>query len=127
MRKSPSIQEPLVERRRTQRARVATPIQFRNVLRPEEPFKGSLSRDLSGGGVSVSAHAFVPKEARLVLLLSLPDSLKPIRVIGRVAWMRQRRFSEGYDLGIQFIEALSQDQERIADCAERALAALPSF
>lgn len=117
---SPKL-EPLIERRRFPRLKVSIPIQFRNVLKPGESFVGALSENLSAAGARMKSFTFLPKEARLVLLLSLPGQLKPIRLIGRVAWMQHQRFREGYDCGIQFLEITPEDRETIADTVERGI------
>lgn len=80
-------------------------------------------KNLSASGLCLSAASFLPRGVRIVLLLSLPRLLKPIRMIGRVAWMRQQRFSEGCDFGLQFIEIASEDRDKIAGFVERGVVA----
>ena len=113
--------EPLIERRRLPRLNLAAPIQFRNILKPQQSFSGSLSRDISAGGLQVATGGFLPKEARLVLLVSLPTLPKPLRAIVRVAWVAKKRFSDAYDCGFQFIEIAPEDRETIADYVERGV------
>ena len=108
-----------VDRRRFPRLPVSSSVQFRNVLKPDDSFIGSLVKDLSVGGVGLAAYTFIPKETRLVLLLSLPGLLRPIRTVGRVAWMQQRRLAETYNVGVQFIEVIPDDRERIAEYVEQ--------
>ncbi len=113
--------ESLIERRRLPRLQMRVPIQFRNVLKPHEVFSGSLSRDVSASGVRVSTSNFLPKEARLVLLVFMPELLKPIRLIARVAWMQKQRFTENYDCGFQFVEITPEDRRTIAELVERGV------
>lgn len=113
--------KPLLERRRLPRLKVTFPVQFRNVLKPGESFSGGLSENLSASGVRMKGFTFLPKETRLVLLLSLPGQLRPIRLIGRVAWIKRQRFVEGYECGVQFLEIQSQDRETIADTVEQGI------
>ena len=113
--------ELIVEHRRFPRLKFTVPVQYRNILKPQEPFAGSLSKDLSAGGVKVTTFHFLGKDLRLVLLLYLPSSLKPIRAIGRVAWMQKQRYTESYDCGIQFLEVNSEDQAAVADTVERGV------
>ncbi len=115
------IAEQFIEKRGFPRLKLKVPLQFRNILKPQEPFAGSLSQDVSASGARISSSSFLPKEARLVLLLSLPGTLKPIRAIGRVVWMQQQRLSEGYDGGIQFVEITPEDQGIIASTIERGV------
>ncbi len=115
----------LVEHRRLPRLRFSTPVQYRNILKPQEPFAGSLSKDLSAGGVRVTTFHFLGKDLRLVLLMYLPSQLKPVRVVGRVAWMQRQRFTESYDCGIQFIEVSPEDRTAISDVVERGVVQRP--
>lgn len=118
--------EALVERRRLPRLKFSAPIQFRNILRPQESFIGSLSKDLSASGVRLTTFTFLPKDTRLVLLLSLPGFLKPTRIIARVVWMQRQRFTDAYDCGVQFLEIATEDRNRIADVVERGIVARPT-
>ena len=118
--------QPLVERRGLARLKVSAMLQFRNVLKPSEPFAGSLSKDLSIGGVSLATRLFLPKDLRLVVLLSLPGLPKAIRTIGRVAWASDQKFSDHFDCGIQFIEMIPEDRSTIASYVERGVTAPPA-
>ena len=115
--------ESRVERRRLPRLKCSAPIQFRSVLKPQDPFAGSLSRDLSASGIRMTAPSFLPVEARLVLLLSLPHLLKPIRTIARVVWVQEQPFTETYDCGMQFLELAPEDRTAIAQYVERETSA----
>lgn len=110
---------PVVERRRFPRLKCTASIQFRSVLRPQDPFLGSLSKDLSASGVRMSLPEFCPAESRLVLLLSLPDLLRPIRAIGRVVWTQEQPFADSYDCGLQFLELSPEDRDALAGYVER--------
>lgn len=118
------VSEPLLERRRFPRLTLKAPVQFRNLLKPTESFAGSLSKNLSASGLAMIASTTLAKEERLILLLSLPAELKPIRVIGRVAWSRPQGFSQLCECGIQFIEVAPPDRDRIAEFVERGVVAL---
>lgn len=113
--------QPLVERRRNGRLPYTEPIQYRDVFKPQELFAGSLSRDLSAGGLRISSGRFIPKDARLVILLSLPDSLRQIRAICRVVWQRDPSFGDGYEYGLQFVELTPEDRDCIAGFVERGV------
>ena len=112
---------PLIERRRLPRLTFRSALSFRNVLKPHETFTGSLCRDISAGGIRMIVPSFVPKDARLVLLFSLPGRMEPIRTIGRVVWMQEKAISENCECGVQFVEILPEDQETIAGYVERGV------
>jgi len=112
--------QPLIERRRFPRINnVDVAVQFRDVLKPSEPFVGCLCKNVSASGARLTTDVFLPKESRLVVLVSMPPVLlKPIRLIGRVAWSKQQSFGGGYDLGIHFVEVTAEDKKTIADFVE---------
>lgn len=105
---------PVPDRRRFPRLICSDSIQFRSVLKPQEPFVGCLSRDLSASGIRVTLAGSLPVESRLILLLSLPHLLKPIRTIARVVWTQEQHFTETYDCGLQFLEITPEDRETLA-------------
>jgi c-di-GMP-binding flagellar brake protein YcgR len=80
-----------------------------------------LGRDLSASGVRFTAPAFVPRNTRLVALLSLPGQSQPIRTIAQVVWVQRRPSLEAYDYGIRFVEVTPQDQRTLADYIDRGV------
>ena len=117
-----SASQPLVEQRRFPRLHVQTAVQFRNILKPNEPFAGSLCRNVSASGLSLMTDGFLPKESRWVLLVSLPRvSREPIRLIGRVVWSMKKMSGRPCEGGIQFIEVAAEDKRMIADFVERGV------
>ena len=63
---------------------------------------GSLSRDLSRGGVCLAVNEFVPVKSVVTLHLQLNQESKMIRIKGAVMWVRVLPESERYEIGIQF-------------------------
>lgn len=111
---------PLDERRHHPRLNFTEPVSFRNVFNPHESFTGALSRDMSAGGVRLVSSKFVPKDSRVVLVLTLPGELRPMRMISRVAWVKeQSALGESYDCGLEFVEINREDQEILAGYVER--------
>jgi len=113
------------ERRFAPRLNLQVAVRFREVLTPQKPFVSSVSMDLSARGMGVETAEFLPKNARLVLLFSLPDLLKPVRAICRVAWVRERPFGGGCEGGLEFIEMVPEDREAVAACVERGTLTQP--
>ncbi len=121
MQANSNLTQGLVERRQTQRLNFTGPVQFRSVLKPNELYTGSAARDLSASGVRIRSERALPKEGRLVIQLSLPDSHRPIRVIARVAWNSDRPFGTGAEAGLQFVGITSEDRDAIAGFVERGV------
>ncbi len=122
----PTTREPLAERRRYPRLKYTNAIQYRDVFKPRPLLFGCVSRDLSAGGLRVTASRTLPKDARLVVLLSLPDSFRQVRAISRVIWQSQLPRGTAYEYGLQFIEITDEDRNAIADYVERGVVT-PSF
>jgi len=112
---------PGAERRAFPRLFRSTEVKFRNFLKPHKEFRGTLSKDISAGGLRVSAETFLAKDDRLVLLVELPGYPEPIRTIGQVAWQRHRSHSDVYEFGVEFLEITDHDQEAIATYVERGV------
>ena len=125
MEAKPTLREPLAERRQFPRLKYTSPIQYRDVFKPQKLFFGCIARDLSAGGVRVTASKAIPHDARLVVLLSLPDSLRQVRAISRVVWQSQLPRGTAYEYGLQFIEITAEDRSAIAHYVERGVVAPP--
>lgn len=73
----------------------------------------------------MTTWAFLPKDSRLVMTLSLPGLSGSVRAISRVAWMQKDRSSDRYDCGVDFIEISPADQGAIAGHVERGVVSPP--
>ena len=67
-----------------------------------EAEEGSLSGDISEGGIRLSVNEFIPVGKILTLEVSLPDESKMTPVNGHVVWTSFLPYSERYQIGIQF-------------------------
>lgn len=109
------------ERRRFRRLTYKEPISFRDLLSPHETFTGALAQDVSTGGLRMNSNRFLPKDGRVLLLLSLPGQESPMRVISRVAWTRSGPLGETHDTGLEFIGMDSRDRDAVAGYVERGV------
>ena len=98
-----NLTEAPIERRWQPRLNFTEPVQFRNLLKTDALFRGSLARDLSTGGLRIRGYTPMAKGDRLLLLLDLPGFRRVVRTIAQVAWQSQRPFGSGYETGLQFI------------------------
>lgn len=62
---------------------------------------GSLSGDLSGGGVRVFINDFMPLNEEVALQVKLADG-RVIECGARVVWIRKNRFNDSYQAGLEF-------------------------
>lgn len=70
-----------------------------------QQFGGSLSRDISEGGVQLNLNKFVPLNAGVELRMKM-DNGKVIDRIGRVMWVEKYPFVDRYRVGLKFKEQI---------------------
>ena len=90
------------ERRSFHRFHRAQPVWFQ--LKDPSQFGGSLSCDLSEGGIRVHLRDFIPLNTELTLQIQLADE-SIVECPCRVAWVEKNRFNDRYQAGLEFVEA----------------------
>ena len=103
------------DKRRFKRVGASLSVEYRDLKKGAELPKGSLSRNISEGGVCFNSKEFMSLACRLVVNISLPNSGKPIKAISKVAWIRRVPASDQYELGNQFLEISKEDRVHIAE------------
>lgn len=109
------------EKRRFKRVGASLSVEYRDLKKATELPKGSLSRNISEGGVCFKSREFMSLACRLVVNINLPSSPKPIKAISKVAWIRRLPSSDQYELGNQFLEIAKEDKAQIIDFVNRTL------
>ncbi|MBI4309375.1 MAG: PilZ domain-containing protein [Candidatus Omnitrophica bacterium] len=71
----------------------------------EVPLAGSLSADISQGGVRIRIQEFIALRTVVHLKIHLTNPARVVPVKGEVVWVREVPHSESYDVGIRFLEA----------------------
>lgn len=108
------------ERRRCMRIKTHVPLKFSKLSNsPGSEGEGSVTRNLSEGGICFRASEFVPLAQRLILALSIPQIKESIRTISRVAWIRKVETGDEYEIGIQFLEMNKRDKGVILDLIKK--------
>jgi len=88
------------EKRKHARINISFPIGCQ-IQGAKKPFY-TVFKDISQGGVKVITDNFMKKDSRIKLEINLIDKI--IRGIGKVAWCRQKPYSDAYIAGIEFME-----------------------
>jgi hypothetical protein len=101
------------EKRRFLRKDFSFPMQYRNLRKVGVLPIGSITRNLSEGGVCFKSSEFISLACRLVVEISLPNTTKPIKAISKVAWIRKVPSSDQYELGNQFLEITKEDKAQV--------------
>lgn len=109
------------DKRRYKRIDFTVPIQYKNLRMPAELPVGSVTRNLSEGGICFKSNKFVSLACRLVVEITLPTSPKPIKAISKIAWIRKIPSSDQYELGNQFLEITKEDKANILNFVNQSI------
>lgn len=101
------------DKRRYKRVESALPVQFRNLRGTGGSITGSLSHNISEGGVCLMSKDFISLACRLVVEINLPELSKPIKAISKIAWIKKIPTKEQYVLGNQFLEMTKEDKAHV--------------
>ena len=112
----------VIERRRFQRIDSNLPLRYKNIKTATVPM-GSLTKDISEGGIRFKTNEFISLACRLVVEVTLPTVPRPIKAISKVAWIRKLSSGEQYELGNQFLEISKEDRSLITDYVSRLIEA----
>lgn len=111
-------EENYIEKRRFGRLATKREIQYRKIGSPRS---GSLSYDISGGGLRLLSLEFIPLATKLLVEIPLEYPMKTINALAHVVWVKKRSFAEQYDLGLEFVDISSEDQKDLVNYVERNL------
>jgi len=103
------------DKRKYPRADTHIPVRYRKLGDPEDAFKaGTITKNISQGGVRFKAEEFVSRASRLVLEMDVPMLPKPVRAISKVAWIKKAPSGKEYEIGNQFLEISKSDKKDIS-------------
>lgn len=109
------------DKRRYKRVDSSVPIRYKNLRIATELPAGATSKNLSEGGVCFHTNKFISLACRLVVEISIPTSVKPIKAISKVAWIRRIPSTDQYELGNQFLEINKEDKTNILNFVNQSL------
>jgi c-di-GMP-binding flagellar brake protein YcgR len=99
------------EQRKYQRVAAHVPVKYRKLSDPWSEMKdGTVTSNLSKGGVNFRTKEFMPKAGRIVMEIDVPER-KPLKAISRVAWILRSQHGDDYDVGNQFLEMSREDKD----------------
>ena len=108
------------EKRRYPRLDIHVPLQYKE-LQGKTQAKGTLTRNISEGGVKFFSDNFISLACRMVVDVNLPTVSKPIRAISKVAWIKKLPTGETYEVGNQFLDMTKEDKVMIAEYVKQAV------
>jgi len=102
------------ERRRFLRVNARLPLQFKDIQRPMEVYSGTLTKDVSEGGVCFSSVDFLSVFTRLLVEVSVPSFARPVKAISKVAWIQKQPRGNQYIVGLQFLDMTEEDKKQLS-------------
>jgi len=102
------------ENRRYARAGRSLQLRYRDFKNAGAVPLGSLTTDVSEGGVAFDSDKFLRLESRFVMEVSLPEVSGTVKAISKVAWIKRLAGANGYRVGINFVWMSRGDKERLA-------------
>lgn len=80
---------------------------------PNMKKEGSITKDISQGGVRFLVHDFVPKGSLLDIEVALGEVYLSFRCIVKFIWIKKEANSEKYEIGVEFIDLPKKSIERL--------------
>jgi len=111
----------LVEKRTHPRIRVSAPIRYQELNGNTYLAKGTLTKNLSEGGVRFKTDAFIPMSCQLVIEIKLPGSVKPIKAVSKIAWITKLPTGDDYETGNHFLAMSDADEKLLSDYLKTCL------
>ena len=103
------------EKRQYPRVETQIPVRYRKQSDAAETLSfGSLTGDVSAGGLMFRTKEFLASSCNLILELDIPSLTRPIRATSKVTWIKNADTGEDYEVGNQFMEITKKDQELIS-------------
>ncbi|PIU41807.1 MAG: hypothetical protein COS99_03275 [Candidatus Omnitrophica bacterium CG07_land_8_20_14_0_80_42_15] len=112
------MEENAMERRRHKRIKSRLPMSYVNLREKGKSPKGVLINDISEGGVRFNSDQFLSLANRLLVTINIPTTIRQIKAISKIAWIRKIPFGDQYDVGNQFLEISKEDKKEVAKYIE---------
>lgn len=98
------------EQRKHQRIRSRFPLKYKDMKEAGREFRGTISKNISEGGVRFRSDRFISLACRLVVELNLPELTKPVRAVSKITWIKKLPAGDDYEVGNQFLEISKEDK-----------------
>ena len=92
----------MTDKRKFNRILESAEITYRSLSKVKT--KGTLSKDISKGGLKFIVREFIPKDSMLKIKINLKKIPLSFETTGKVKWIRRIPNSERFDIGVEFVE-----------------------
>ena len=101
------------EKRRAPRVPTDFSLKYKELQGNAEDFRGTVSKNISEGGVRFRSDRFISLACRLIVELNLPALAKPVRAVSKIAWIKKLPVGDDYEVGNKFLEISREDKGHI--------------
>lgn len=109
------------EKRKYRRVDIAIPLRYKELRGNSYLSKGTLTKNISEGGVRFRTHKFLSLACHLVVEMSLPSIAKPVKSIAKVAWIKKLPAGDDYEVGNQFLAMSNEDESVLSEYMKNLL------
>ena len=103
------------EKRRFSRVPTSFPVKYKDMRKTGQEYRGSITKNVSEGGVRFRSDRFISLACRLIVELNLPALDRTVRAVSKIAWIKKLPVGDDYEIGNQFLEISREDKEAIRD------------
>ncbi|MFH1593531.1 MAG: PilZ domain-containing protein [Candidatus Omnitrophota bacterium] len=108
------------EKRKHQRVNVSSPLRYKEFYGNDLSTRGSLTKNLSKGGVRFNCDKFVPLSCHLTIEINLNKLSKPVKAVSKVAWIKKLPAGDNYEIGSEFLAVTKEDNAMISNYMDAA-------
>lgn len=109
------------DKRKHRRLESRFPLKYKNLKTKDGESRGTISKNISEGGIRFRSDRFISLACRLVVELNLPTMEKPIKAVSKIAWIKKLPAGDDYEVGNQFLEISREDKTAIRNFVEEQL------
>jgi len=102
-----------LEKRRFPRLEGYLPLKYKDLRKTADEFRGTVSKNISEGGIRFRSDRFISLARRLVIEINIPALEEPLRAIAKIAWIKKLPAGDDYEMGNQFLEISRRDKDII--------------
>jgi hypothetical protein len=109
------------EKRQHPRVETHLPVRYRKLDEPWSSTKtGTITRNLSKGGLRFRTKEFVSSSCRMVMELDI-SAPRAVKAISMVSWIKKCSHGEEFDVGSHFLEMTDTDRKTLFSYMDTAV------
>ena len=111
IKRPPSVKTQLIEKREFPRLKANLEVQYR-ILESLSPHQITTTEDICEKGIRINLPGYIEPKTHLELTINIPDEPEPIKVIGRVVWVKKALDKKSFATGIHLVHIEEKDKEK---------------